>query len=693
MWSDEFIKKNKSIQPDLLVVINASPYEVEKFSTRKKIAKKNVRAYKSALIYLNNIGCQDELIFDGGSFFMNKNEEMIYQEKFFSESEKILDLEKIVLTNKTQINKDKISLLYDALVYSLKNYMRDNFFKNVTIGLSGGIDSALCTIIAVDALGSENVKPVFMPTKYTSNESEVDSNELSKNLNLEMINIPIELLRKKVLSDLNFLFKNFNEDITEENIQSRIRGLLLMALSNKFKSLLIATGNKSELSVGYSTLYGDMCGGFSLIKDIYKTQVIELVKWRNKNFPEKTNLKKLNLIPQNIITKDPTAELKFNQKDTDSLPGYEILDKILEFLIDKNYDIKKIKTFGFNQAMIKRIWKMVKNSEFKRYQSAIGPKFQTCLLIKTDDFQLLINFQFNMLRFAPSPTGNLHIGNARVALLNYLYAKNKKLDFFLRIDDTDKERSDEKFVESIVDDLSWLGISFSKIIRQSNRLSIYEDIFNELKKKKLIYPCFETQDELSLKRKIQLKQGKPPIYDRSSLKLNKKEISNLISTGKLPHWRLKLDERPISWNDEIHGLVKFDNLSISDPVLFRSDEMPLFTITSVVDDADLKVTNILRGDDHITNTAAQIKLFQYLGSSIPNFAHFPLMRTKSGTGLSKRLNSFFLKRNKKRNILPIIVLNYLSKIGSSLSIDNLDNIENLIKNFEIEKFSKKLSFI
>ena len=183
-----------------------------------------------------------------------------------------------------------------------------------------------------------------------------------------------------------------------------------------------------------------------------------------------------------------------------------------------------------------------------------------------------------MLRFAPSPTGNLHIGNARVALLNYLYAKNKKLDFFLRIDDTDKERSDEKFVESIVDDLSWLGISFSKIIRQSNRLSIYEDIFNELKKKKLIYPCFETQDELSLKRKIQLKQGKPPIYDRSSLKLNKKEISNLISTGKLPHWRLKLDERPISWNDEIHGLVKFDNLSISDPVLFRSDEMPLFLL-------------------------------------------------------------------------------------------------------------------
>ena len=164
----------------------------------------------------------------------------------------------------------------------------------------------------------------------------------------------------------------------------------------------------------------------------------------------------------------------------------------------------------------------------------------------------------------------------------------------------------------------------------------------------MIYPCFETQEELSLKRKIQLKQGKPPIYDRSSLKLNKKDINELVLSGKAPHWRLKLDEKPISWNDEIHGLVKFDNLSISDPVLFRSDEMPLFTITSVVDDADLKVSHILRGDDHITNTAAQIKLFQYLGSKIPNFAHFPLMRTKTGSGLSKRFNSFSLKELKKK---------------------------------------------
>ena len=293
-----------------------------------------------------------------------------------------------------------------------------------------------------------------------------------------------------------------------------------------------------------------------------------------------------------------------------------------------------------------------------------------------------------MLRFAPSPTGNLHIGNARIAVLNYLYAKNNQLDFFLRIDDTDTERSEEKFVNSIIDDLKWLGITFSKIIRQSERKKLYKDIFEELKKKNLIYPCFETQEELGLKRKIQLKQGKPPIYDRSSLKLGKKDINDLVLSGKSPHWRLKLDDNPISWNDEIHGMVKFDNLSISDPVLFRSDEMPLFTITSVVDDADLKVSHILRGDDHITNTAAQIKLFQYLGSNIPTFAHFPLMRTKSGSGLSKRFNSFSLKEIKKKKILPIIIINYLSKIGSSLSIESFDNIENLISNFKINLFSK-----
>ncbi len=293
-----------------------------------------------------------------------------------------------------------------------------------------------------------------------------------------------------------------------------------------------------------------------------------------------------------------------------------------------------------------------------------------------------------MLRFAPSPSGFLHIGNARVAILNYLYSINKDIGFFLRIDDTDKERSSENYVKSIIEDLSWLGIKFKKIIRQSQRYSFYKEVFEILKKKQLIYPCFETSEDLSLKRKILLKQGKPPIYDRSALKLKKSEIKSLISSGNLPHWRLKLDEDPISWNDEIYGNVKFDNLSISDPVIFRSDEMPLFTVTSVVDDIEFNVTNILRGEDHLTNTAAQIKLFKYLDAKIPNFGHFPLMRSKTGSGLSKRFNSFSLQELRKKKIFPIIIINYLNKIGSSISIEEINELEDLTKNFNLKAFSR-----
>ena len=293
-----------------------------------------------------------------------------------------------------------------------------------------------------------------------------------------------------------------------------------------------------------------------------------------------------------------------------------------------------------------------------------------------------------MLRFAPSPTGYLHIGNARVAVLNYLFSLNTKKDFFLRIDDTDKERSSENYVEAIIEDLSWLGIKFSKIVRQSERGKSYRETFELLKKKELIYPCFESPEELSLKRKILLKQGKPPIYDRESLNLTKDQVRSLISSGKLPHWRLKLDNNPISWKDEVFGDVKFDNLSISDPVLFRSDELPLFTITSVVDDIEFNVTNILRGEDHLTNTAAQIKLFNYLDAKTPSFGHFPLMRSKTGSGLSKRLNSFSLRELRQKKIFPIIIINYLNKIGSNMSIDEISSFEELEDTFNITSFSK-----
>ena len=297
-----------------------------------------------------------------------------------------------------------------------------------------------------------------------------------------------------------------------------------------------------------------------------------------------------------------------------------------------------------------------------------------------------------MLRFAPSPTGFLHMGNVRVALLNYLYAKKNNLSFFLRIDDTDQERSKKKFVDSIIDDLRWLGIDYKNYVRQSERISKYKDIFNYLKTKNFIYPCFESSEELALKRKILLKQGKPPIYDRSSLKLSTNELQSYINSGKRPHWRLKLDDKPIEWEDLVHGKITFNNLSVSDPVVFRSDEMPLFTITSVVDDADLKVSHILRGDDHITNTAAQIKLFQLIDSEIPIFGHVPLLKSLTGKDLSKRSESFSVRDCKKKKIFNIVVLNYLNKLGTSNSIEKVEEIETLINNFDLTKFSKSSVF-
>ena len=392
LWSENLmIKSKKNI--DYLICINASPYEINKYDMRKKIAARNAKFFKTNVIYLNYIGCQDELVFDGGSFVMNKKAEIIYQSDFFKESEKIINIEKIENKKMPKINYDRQSQIYFALIRSLQSYMKNNNFKKSIIGLSGGIDSALCLMIAVDALKSENVKCFYLPTIYNSKKSQRDAYKLAKNLNVEIDTISIEMLRKKINSELKPFFQNKPKDVTEENIQSRLRGLFLMSISNKFNSLLITTGNKSELAIGYSTLYGDMCGGFSLIKDLYKTQVSELSKWRNTNVPDFCGLKKKGLIPESIILKEPSAELKLNQKDEDSLPKYSVLDKILELIIDKNYDLQSIKKYGFNEKLIKKIWNMLKNAEFKRYQSAIGPKISSMSFDKDRRFPITNKFK------------------------------------------------------------------------------------------------------------------------------------------------------------------------------------------------------------------------------------------------------------------------------------------------------------
>ena len=372
MWAENYFTKS-NMNLDLIIIINASPYEINKFSLREKIASKKAKYSTAKLIYLNLVGSQDELIFDGGSFFMNQSGRIVEQISFFKQAEKCINILDENVPKKSQkiIN---IEHLYRALMLSVKNYATKNNFKSLSIGLSGGIDSALCLTILCDTFKIDEIFSYFLPTIFTSKESRVDANNLSKNLGINTSEISIEELRKNVLSKLMPFFGDSEESITEENIQSRLRGLILMALSNKKKSLLITTGNKSELAVGYSTLYGDMCGGFSLLKDVYKTKVFELCKWRNQNILEEFKVKKLNVIPQEIITKEPTAELKFNQIDKDSLPPYNDLDRILELLIDQKRELEFIIKKGYSVNLVRRVWKMIKNSEFKRFQSSIGPK-------------------------------------------------------------------------------------------------------------------------------------------------------------------------------------------------------------------------------------------------------------------------------------------------------------------------------
>jgi NAD+ synthase (glutamine-hydrolysing) len=352
---------------DAIIVINASPYEIEKYETRVKIISKLAKETKSTVIYVNAIGGQDELIFDGGSFVVSKHAKLIHQLSFFKEETAIIEVSsKINIKNnfdKSPYNKE--SHLYEALKLALRDYVVKNNFKSLFIGLSGGIDSALVLALANDVFDKKNITAVMMPSEFTSKISIIESRKIIKNtgVNYKEINIqPIfKLFRKTLSSD----FKNKPFDTTEENLQARIRGVLLMALSNKFNGLVISTSNKSETAVGYTTLYGDMVGGFALLKDVPKTWVYKLAHYRNSIS---------TIIPNEIIKRPPTAELSPNQLDQNSLPKYEILDKIIELYIEKDLDIASIVKKGFTSKNVNRVVKLINNNEFKRVQSPIGPK-------------------------------------------------------------------------------------------------------------------------------------------------------------------------------------------------------------------------------------------------------------------------------------------------------------------------------
>lgn len=294
------------------------------------------------------------------------------------------------------------------------------------------------------------------------------------------------------------------------------------------------------------------------------------------------------------------------------------------------------------------------------------------------------------LRFAPSPTGNLHIGNARAALIPWLFTKKNKGEFILRMDDTDQSRSKEEYIASIINDMKWLGLTYQQFFKQSERFDRYEEVMQQLIQEGRLYPCFETNDDLEFKRKQLLSKKLPPIYDRSALKLTAEEIKEKIEKGEKPHWRFKLENTPIAWKDLIRGDVQFDGSKLSDPVLIRHDGVFLYTFASVVDDIDTKITHIVRGEDHVTNTALQIQLFEAITKQpcSVQFAHFSLFVGKDGQTLSKRLGSLSLSSMRENGISGMTVNSMLARLGTSQPVEPFYDLQTLADQFDFSIFSR-----
>lgn len=376
-WYSEVSETLVESGAELLLVPNGSPYARSKYDERLNMMVSRVVETNLPLVYLNMVGGQDDQVFDGGSFVLNPGGKLAVQLPFFEEYKETIKFVRkdsgwIAETGKRVYQPSELEKDYHAMVVGLRDYTRKTGFKKAILGISGGIDSALVATIATDALGPENVRGVMLPSEFTSDTSLKDAKEVTKNLGVKIDTLPISNTFSNVLKELQPFFKNLPAETTEENIQSRLRGLFLMAMSNKFGELLLTTGNKSEVAVGYSTIYGDMAGGFNPIKDLYKSRVFETCKWRNNNFKSWMLTKKKSLIPENIIFKAPTAELRDNQKDEDSLPPYEILDDILEHLIDYDASVKDCVARGHDRELVKKIEKLIYLSEYKRFQAAPG---------------------------------------------------------------------------------------------------------------------------------------------------------------------------------------------------------------------------------------------------------------------------------------------------------------------------------
>ena len=371
LWEKGPIAELKKQGADLIVSLNASPFEIEKQDTRKTMLTKRSRENNLPIVYLNAVGGQDDLVFDGGSMAIQADGSVAHEASRFMNQLLLASFDvktaKFDTQAKAPLSLSRESEMYQALVVGLRDYVNLSGFTGIIVGLSGGIDSALTLCIAVDALGADKVYAVMMPYEYTSQISLEDAQAQARRLNVSYTVCPIFDAVEGIRHTLAPLFNKSPADTTEENIQARARGVVLMALSNKFGHLVITTGNKSELAVGYSTLYGDMAGGFDVLKDVYKSQVYKLASYRNR-------LEDTPVIPERVITRPPSAELRPDQKDQDSLPDYDVLDGILMSYIDEDMGYQDIVDKGFDADLVAKVIQMVDNSEYKRSQAPIGTK-------------------------------------------------------------------------------------------------------------------------------------------------------------------------------------------------------------------------------------------------------------------------------------------------------------------------------
>ena len=381
-WHPDVAETLEETGAEILLIPNGSPYRRGKLDLRMNVIVSRVVETGLPVVYLNALGGQDDQLFDGSSFVLNPHGQMAAHFAPWEEIVDHIDFERgaegwRALPGRMDPQPDDWEQDYRAMVMGLHDYLAKSGFSKVVLGLSGGIDSALVATIAADALGPENVHCVMLPSEYTSQSSLDDAADIAGRLGTRLDTVSIEESRHAVEGALAHLMAGTKPDVTEENIQSRLRGVMLMAISNKFGSMLLTTGNKSEVAVGYCTIYGDMAGGYNPLKDLYKTRVFETCRWRNVNHRPWMKAPAGEVIPVSIIDKPPSAELRPDQKDQDSLPPYEVLDAILERLVEEDQSVGEIVAAGFDRATVKRIEHLLYISEWKRFQSAPGPRLTT----------------------------------------------------------------------------------------------------------------------------------------------------------------------------------------------------------------------------------------------------------------------------------------------------------------------------